>query len=56
LVGKREGTRTPNREFVVLPDEFKRLGVGEAALISPTANPPAEIVRVLAPRGRGALT
>jgi hypothetical protein len=52
---KREGTRTPDREFVVLPDQIKRLGVGEAALINPTAEPPAEIVRVLAPRGSGFL-
>lgn len=50
---KREGTRTPDREFVVLPDEIKRLGVGEAALITPTADPPAEIIRVFAPRGGG---
>jgi type IV secretory pathway TraG/TraD family ATPase VirD4 len=50
---KREGTRTPDREFVVLPDEIKRLGVGEAALITPTADPPAEIVRVFPPRGGG---
>jgi hypothetical protein len=50
---KREGTRTPDREFVVLPDEIKRLGVGEAALITPTADPPAEIVRIFAPRGGG---
>ncbi len=32
----REGTRTRAREFVLLPDEIKRLGVGEAALIAPT--------------------
>jgi hypothetical protein len=49
----REGTRTKDREFVVPPDEFKRLGTGEAVVIDPTAKPPAEIVRVFAPRGRG---
>ena len=49
----REGTRTKDREFVVPPDEFKRLGTGEAVVIYPTAKPPAEIVRVFAPRGRG---
>ncbi len=38
-MGGAGGTRTPDREFVVLPDEFKRLGVGEAVLIAPTAEP-----------------
>jgi conjugal transfer pilus assembly protein TraD len=52
----REGTRTRTREFVVLPDEIKRLGVGEAVLVNPTAKTPGEILRILAPtelRGRG---
>jgi hypothetical protein len=49
----REGTRTRDREFIVMPDEFKRLGVGEAVVIDPTVKPPAQIVRTLAPRGRG---
>lgn len=46
----REGTRTRDREFIVVPDEFKRLGVGEAVVIDPSAKPPAQIVRTLAPR------
>jgi hypothetical protein len=46
----REGTRTRAREFVVLPDEIKRLRTGEAVLINPTAKTPGEIVRVFAPR------
>lgn len=41
-----EGTRTPEREFWVGPDEMKRLGVGEAVVINPTAKCPAEIVSV----------
>jgi hypothetical protein len=49
----REGTRTKDREFVVPPDEFKRLGTGEAVVIDPMSKPPAEIVRVFAPRDRG---
>ena len=48
----RPGTRTRERDFVVNPDAFKRLKPGEAVLISPTAQPPAEIVRVLAPKER----
>jgi hypothetical protein len=44
------GTRTPDRDFIVNPDAFKRLRPGEAVLITPTAKPPAEIIRVLAPR------
>jgi hypothetical protein len=44
-----EGTRTPEREFWVAPDEFKRLGVGEAVVINPTATPPAEIVSIRPP-------
>jgi TraM recognition site of TraD and TraG/Helicase HerA-like C-terminal len=51
-----EGTRTRTREFVVLPDEFKRLRTGEAVLINPTAKVTGEIVRVYPPvnlRGRG---
>lgn len=49
----REGTRTREREFVVLPDQFKRLRTGEAVLILPGAKTPGEVVRVLAPvKGR----
>jgi hypothetical protein len=46
-----EGTRTREREFLVHPDEFKRLHTGEAVLIHPTAKCPAEIVRIWPPRG-----
>ena len=51
--GMGEGTRTPEREFWVAPDEFKRLSTGEAVVISPTAKPPAEIVQIWQP-GPGA--
>ncbi len=44
-----EGTRTREREFVVLPDQFKRLGIGEAVLITPTAKRLAQVVRVWLP-------
>lgn len=44
-----EGTRTREREFVILPDEFKRLPIGEAVLIAPTAKRPAQIVRIWPP-------
>ncbi|HEY8816270.1 MAG TPA: type IV secretion system DNA-binding domain-containing protein [Candidatus Dormibacteraeota bacterium] len=50
LLTPREGTRTRAREFVVLPDEIKRLATGEAVLINPTAKTPEEIVRIFAPR------
>ena len=42
----QEGTRTREREFVVLPDEFKRLQTGVAVVINSTATPPAEVVKV----------
>jgi hypothetical protein len=48
----REGTRTREREFIVLPDQFKRLRTGEAVLIRPNAKTPGEVVRVLPVRGR----
>jgi hypothetical protein len=48
-----EGTRTREREFVVGPDQFKRLGTGEAVVIDPKAKHPAEIVRIWAPRRGG---
>ena len=51
----REGTRTRTREFVLLPDDIKRLGVGEAALISPTSKANGEIVRVFQPSDLGSL-
>jgi hypothetical protein len=44
-----EGTRTREREFVVLPDQFKRLGVGEAVVINPGARRPAQVVRIWPP-------
>lgn len=47
--GLGEGTRTPGREFLVHPDEFKRLQVGEAVVINPMAKRPAEIVEVWPP-------
>ncbi len=49
LTGIGEGTRTPEREFWVAPDEFKRLRTGEAVVINPTAKHPAEIVQVWPP-------
>lgn len=45
-----EGTRTREREFLVNPDDFKRLQTGEAVVINPTAKPPAEIIRVWPPK------
>jgi hypothetical protein len=45
--------RARAREFVVLPDEIKRLRTGEAVLINPTAKTPGEIVRIFAPRELG---
>lgn len=44
------GSRIREREFLVNPDDFKRLRTGEAVLIHPTAKPPAEIIRVWPPR------
>lgn len=48
-LGQREGTRTREREFIVLPDQFKQLGVGEAVLIRPGAKEPGQVVRVYPP-------
>jgi type IV secretory pathway TraG/TraD family ATPase VirD4 len=42
----QDGTRIREREFLVNPDEFKRLKTGEAVVINPTAKAPAEIVRI----------
>lgn len=47
--GQREGTRTREREFIVLPDQIKHLGVGEAALIQPGQKQPARVIRVFPP-------
>ncbi len=49
----REGTRTRAREFVVMPDQIKRLRTGEAVLINPTAKKTGEIVRIFPPRELG---
>ena len=46
----QDGTRTSEREFLVNPDEFKRLGTGEAVVINPTGTTPAEIARIWPPR------
>lgn len=48
--GVEEGTRTREREFLVNPDDFKRLATGEAVVINPAAKPPAEIIRVWPPK------
>jgi type IV secretory system conjugative DNA transfer VirD4/TraG family protein/helicase HerA-like protein len=48
--GGEEGTRTREREFLVNPDDFKRLQTGEAVVIHPIAKRPAEIVRVWPPK------
>jgi len=47
------GSRTREREFLVNPDDFKRLRTGEAVLIHPTVEPPAEIIEVWPPRELG---
>ena len=41
MLGMGEGTRTREREFLVLPDQFKRLRTGQAVVIDPTAKRPA---------------
>lgn len=45
----REGTRTRTREFVVLPDQIKRLQTGEAVLINPTEKEPGRVLRIFPP-------
>ncbi|HEX3241349.1 MAG TPA: type IV secretion system DNA-binding domain-containing protein [Solirubrobacterales bacterium] len=52
-IAGREGTRTREREFIVLPDQFKRLRTGEAVLLLPNAKTPGEVVRILAPQNQG---
>ena len=49
--GTGEGTRTREREFLIGPDQFKRLHTGEAVVINPTAKREAEIVRIWPPQG-----
>jgi type IV secretory pathway TraG/TraD family ATPase VirD4 len=51
-LGAGEGTRTREREFLIGPDQFKRLHTGEAVVINPKARHPAQIVRIWAPRRR----
>ena len=46
-------TRKRERDFVIGPDAFKRLGPGEAIVIQPTAAPPAEVVSIWPPRHGG---
>ena len=46
----REGTKTRGREYVIGPDQFKRLRPGQAVVIQPTADPSAEVVRIFEPR------
>jgi hypothetical protein len=48
-----EGTRTREREFLIGPDQFKRLGTGEAVVINSKARRPAEVVRIWPPRRGG---
>ena len=47
---KGEGTRTRQRDFLIDPDQFKRLRIGEAVVIDPKAKRPAQIVRIWPPR------
>jgi hypothetical protein len=50
MLGRGEGTRTREREFLLGPDQFKRLGTGEAIVINSKAKRPAQIVKVWPPR------
>jgi TraM recognition site of TraD and TraG/Bacterial protein of unknown function (DUF853) len=49
----REGTKTREREYVIGPDQFKRLRPGQAVVIQPTEKRPAEVVKVFQPRRMG---
>ncbi len=49
--GTGEGTRTREREFLIGPDQFKRLQTGEAVVIDPKARHQAQIVRIWPPQG-----
>lgn len=49
MAAQGEGTRTREREFVIGPDQFKRLHTGEAIVIDPKATRPAEIVGIWPP-------
>ena len=50
-----EGTRTREREFIRHPDEFKRLGVGEAIVIEPARPPGAQLVSIWRPNAESAV-
>jgi hypothetical protein len=50
MLGEPEGTRTREREFVVVPDQFKRLGTGGAVVIDPGAKRVAQVVRMWGPK------
>jgi len=50
MFARGEGTRTREREFLIGPDQFKRLGTGEAVVIDPKAKHQAQVVRVWPPR------
>lgn len=52
MIPEQEGTRTREREFVIFPDQFKRLRTGEAVVTNPRAKKFAEIVRMWPP-GKG---
>jgi hypothetical protein len=49
----REGTKTREREYVIGPDQFKRLRPGRAVVIQPTEKRPAEVVKVFEARRLG---
>ncbi len=44
------GSRRRGHEFVIHPDRIKRLGTGQAVLITPGTDQPAKVVRVYHPR------
>jgi TraM recognition site of TraD and TraG/Helicase HerA, central domain len=52
MMPEQEGSRTRGRELALFPDQFKRLGVGEAVVINPKAKRFAQIVRMWPP-GKG---
>jgi GNAT superfamily N-acetyltransferase len=54
MPGTGEGMRTRERDFVVEPDQFKRLGVGEAVVIGASAKRRAQIVRIWGPQAGAA--
>lgn len=54
MIGLGEGTRTREREFLIVPDQFKRLRVGEAIVIDPAARRPAQLASIWPPRDLGA--